>query len=493
MSIHRYQLFINGQWQNPASGEWLDSVNPFTNKTWSQIPRSNAQDVAQACQAAALAFPHWSKTHPNQRAALLRKLADKIAAHTDHLAEIEVRDNGKIIAEVATQMKNLSLYFHFYAGLADTTMGHTVTVDKPNHIAFTEYEPLGVIACIIPWNSPLMLMAWKIAPALAAGNTVVVKPSEFTSSSAFEFAKLTEDVGFPPGVINILSGYGQEIGEALITHPQVAKIAFTGGTATGAAIYSTAAKQLKRVSLELGGKSPNIVFADAHLENAVKGAISGIFAASGQTCIAGSRLLLEESIHDEFVTQLVEFAKQAQMGDPMNPKTQVGPITTPQQYEKILKYIEIAKKEGAHCVLGGKAATQKECGDSPWFIEPTIFTQVNNSMRIAQEEVFGPVLAIIKFKNVEEAIQIANDIPYGLAAGIWTQDIKKALRLPKEIKAGTVWVNTYRALSYAMPFGGYKQSGIGRENGRDAIYDYLQVKSTFISTEESTANPFVMK
>jgi (Z)-2-((N-methylformamido)methylene)-5-hydroxybutyrolactone dehydrogenase len=493
MSIRKYQLFINGKWQDPSSAKWIDSINPYTNKTWSLIPRSNQDDVNQACEAASKAFVEWSKMHPNQRASLMRKLGDLLVQNADYLAETEVKDNGKIISEMSAQMKYLPQYFYYYGGLAETVMGNTISVDKPNHVAFTEYEPLGVVVSITAWNSPLMQMAWKIAPALAVGNTVVIKPSEFTSSSAFEFAKLTEKIGFPPGVINVISGFGSEIGNALITHPKVAKIGFTGGTGTGAAIYSEAAKHLKKVTLELGGKSPNIIFDDANIDNAVKGAVSGIFAASGQTCIAGSRLLLQENIHDEFIEKLVDFAKNARMGDPMSYDTQIGPVTTPQQYDKILGYIEIAKNEGAKCVLGGKASNKEECGSSPWFIEPTIFTHVKNNMRIAQEEVFGPVLAVIKFKNTKDAIDIANDIPFGLAAGIWTQDIKKALQLPKEIKAGTVWVNTYRVVSYLVPFGGYKNSGIGRENGQNAIYDYLQVKSTFISTEESTANPFVLK
>lgn len=491
--MQKYQLFINGRWCNPSTQEWIDSMNPFTNQAWAKIPRSGKTDVDEACAAANRAFLQWSKMHPNARGALLRKLADRLTQAADFLAEIEVKDNGKIIAEMSAQMNYLPNYFYYYSGLADTIMGNTITVDKPGHVAFTEYEPLGVVVTITAWNSPLMQVAWKIAPALAAGNTVVIKPSEFTSASAFEFAKIVEEVGFPPGVINVVSGYGSEIGHALITNPHVAKISFTGGTSTGAAIYSEAAKYLKKVTLELGGKSPNIVFADVSINNAVKGVISGIFAASGQTCIAGSRLLVQDSIHDELVAKLIDFAGSTQIGNPMNRTTQIGPVTTPQQYEKILSYIEIAKQEGAKCVLGGKSALGKNCENSPWFIEPTIFTQVDNKMKIAQEEVFGPVLSVIKFKDVEEAISIANDIPFGLAAGIWTQDINKALTLPRQIKAGTIWVNTYRAVSYLVPFGGYKQSGLGRENGVNALYDYLQVKSTFISTEETMQNPFVLK
>lgn len=493
MSVQKYQLFIDGKWQDPVSNEWIDSVNPFTNMVWSKVPRSGNEDVNKACKAAAKAFPLWAEMHQSARAILLRKLADKLAEKAEYLAEIEVQDNGKLLSEMRMQMNYVPQFYQYYAGLADKIMGEVIPVDKPNHMVYTQYEPLGVVVAITAWNSPLMLVAWKIAPALAAGNTVIIKPSEFTSSSAFEFAKIVDEVGFPPGVINVLSGYGNEVGSLLVKHPLVAKITFTGGSVTGALIYSEAAKHLKKVTLELGGKSPNIVFADANIDNAVKGVISGIFAATGQTCIAGSRLLVEESIHDEFVGKLVAYAKTAKIGNPLDQNTNIGPVTNPLQYEKILSYIQIAKDEGATCILGGKPAKCEGYAESPWFIEPTIFTNVTNNMRIAQEEVFGPVLAVIKFKDEAEAISIANDIKFGLGAGIWTQDIRKAIAIPKKIKAGTVWVNTYRALSYMVPFGGFKESGIGRENGVDAIYDYLQVKSTWINLEESVQDPFILR
>ena len=338
----------------------------------------------------------------------------------------------------------------------------------------------------------MMLTAWKLAPALAAGNTVVLKPSEFTSASAFEFVKIVEEAGFPPGVINVVSGYGPEVGEPLVTDDRVAKVAFTGGSLSGQRVYEKAAAGLKKVSLELGGKSPNIVFDDANIEDAVKGAISGIFAASGQTCIAGSRLLVQESIHNEFVDKLVAFAKTAQMGNPMSYETQVGPVTTPPQYEKILSYLDVAREDGAECVLGGSKATRPECGDG-WFVEPTIYTGVNNQMRIAQEEVFGPVLSVIPFRDEDEAVAVANDVVYGLAAGVWTQDIRRAIEIPKRIQAGTVWVNTYRAVSFLSPFGGYKRSGLGRESGQKAIHEYMQTKSIWISTATEVPNPFVMR
>ena len=337
-----------------------------------------------------------------------------------------------------------------------------------------------------------MIGAWKLAPALAAGNTMVIKPSEFTPASALEFVKLVEEAGIPRGVVNVVTGFGPEAGQPLAEHPLVRKIAFTGSERTGAHVYSTAAKDIKRVSLELGGKSPNIVFADANLDDAVKGAVSGIFAATGQTCIAGSRLLVQESIHDEFVDRLVAFAKTAKMGNPLDLDTQVGPVTNLPQYEKVLGSIDVAREEGVETVLGGGKATRPECGDG-WFVEPTIFTGVNNAMRIAQEEVFGPVLSVIPFRDDAEAVAVGNDVVYGLAAGVWTEDIRRAISMAERLQAGTVWVNTYRAVSYTAPFGGYKHSGIGRENGQEAIREYMQTKSVWISTATEVPNPFVMR
>jgi aldehyde dehydrogenase (NAD+) len=319
-----------------------------------------------------------------------------------------------------------------------------------------------------------------------------MKPAEHTSATALKLMELVEAAGFPPGVVNVVTGFGPEVGAPLVEHPLVAKVAFTGSDATGQRIYASAAKGLKRVSLELGGKSPNIVFEDAEVENAIKGVISGIFAATGQTCIAGSRLLVQRSIHKAFVERLVAFAKTAQMGNPMNQGTQIGPVTNRPQFEKILSYIDVAKSEGAVAVLGGSVATRPECGDG-WFVEPTIFDGVHNRMRIAQEEVFGPVLAVIPFEDDEEAIAIANDVAYGLAAGVWTQDMRRALKMAERLQAGTIWINTYRAISYLSPFGGYKRSGIGRESGHEAIKEYLQVKSVWISTATDVANPFIQR
>jgi aldehyde dehydrogenase (NAD+) len=493
-NLETYRLHIAGKWTEPATGKSFESYNPYTAKPWALIPRGGVEDANRAVEAAYRAFTEgeWPKLTATARGALLRKLGDLIAENAEHLAAIEVRDNGKLIAEMRAQMNYLPQWYYYYGGLADKIEGSVIPCDKPGMFNYTLYEPYGVVVTITPWNSPLMLMTWKVAPALAAGNTVVVKPSEYTSASMLEFMKLVDKAGFPPGVINVVTGFGNEVGETLVTHPKVARVAFTGGELGGQKVYEAAARELKPVSLELGGKSPNIVFEDANIDDAVKGAISGIFAASGQTCIAGSRLLLQDSIYDEFLEKLVAFAQTARIGDPASMETQVGPVATKPQYEKILSYIEIAKREGARCVLGGGPADPADVGEG-WFVKPTIFADVTNNMRIAQEEVFGPVLSVIRFKDEDDAIRIANDVLYGLAAGVWTQNVRRAITVSSQLKAGTVWVNTYRATSFISPFGGYKRSGLGRENGQEAIKSYLQVKSVWISTATDVPNPFIMR
>jgi acyl-CoA reductase-like NAD-dependent aldehyde dehydrogenase len=492
--LTRYKMFIGGEWVDTAAGGCFESDNPYTGRPWALIPRGGGADVDRAVQAARKAFTtgEWPKLNASKRGALLRKLGDLITDQSKSLAETEVRDNGKLYAEMSAQTAYMAQWYYYYGGLADKIEGAVIPTDKPDTFNYTRHEPLGVVAAIIPWNSPLLLLAWKLAPALAAGNTVVIKPSEYTSASALEFMKLIEQAGFPPGVVNVVTGFGAEVGTPLVEHPLVAKIAFTGSDATGQRIYEAAARGLKRVTMELGGKSPNIVFDDAQLDNAIKGVISGIFAATGQTCIAGSRLLVQRSIHDEFVEKLVAFAKTAKMGNPMDPGTQVGPVTNKPQFEKILKYIDIARGEGAQSVLGGARATRPECGEG-WFVEPTIFTGVNNAMRIAQEEVFGPVLAVIPFADEDEAVALGNDVAYGLAAGVWTQNMRRAFSMAERLQAGTVWVNTYRAVSYLSPFGGYKRSGLGRESGQEMIREYLQTKSVWISTATEMPNPFILR
>lgn len=492
--MQRYQLYIEGRYVDPAGAKWFDTYNPYTGEPWAQVPQGDREDVDRAVRAAhrALTASQWPQFTPSQRGLLLHRLGDLVARDAGKLAEIEVRDNGKLIAEMRNQLEYIPQWYYYFGGLADKIQGAVLPLDKKGYFNFTRHEPLGVAAIITPWNSPLMLSSWKIAPALAAGCTVVIKPSEFASVSTLEFAKLFEEAGFPPGVVNVVTGFGQDVGIPLVEHPLVSKISFTGSDGTGRAVNQLAAKSFKHVSLELGGKSPNIVLDDAVMDAAVNGAISGIFAASGQTCIAGSRLLLQDGIHDAFLDRLIPLAQSARMGDPMSRDTAVGPITTRPQYQKVLSYIEVAKAEGAELLLGGTGSTRPECGKG-WFIEPTIFANVNNKMRIAQEEVFGPVLAVIKFKDDEEAASIANDSRFGLGSGVWTASIARAHRMAERLQSGTVWVNCYRAVSYMSPFGGYKSSGLGRENGIDAIREYLQTKSVWFNTGAPTANPFVMR
>jgi acyl-CoA reductase-like NAD-dependent aldehyde dehydrogenase len=492
--MKKYQMLMGGVRTDSSSGDWFESINPFTAKPWALIPRGTNEDIDRAVSAAKTAFHDgkWCGLTASERGSLLRRFGDLLAVEAESIAKLETTDNGKLFAEMRNQITYIPQWFYYFGGLADKIEGRVIPIDKRGVFNFTREEPLGVVAAITPWNSPLMLAAWKLAPALAAGNTIVWKPSEFSSVSALVFSELFERAGFPAGVVNVVTGYGQDIGERLVSHPDVAKVAFTGGDSTGERVYQLAAQSIKPVTLELGGKSANIVFEDANLDAAVNGVVAGIFAATGQTCIAGSRALVHSSIHDEFVDRLLNLAETARMGDPLDLSTQVGPVTTRPQYEKVLHYIQIAREEGAICRLGGTFAQRPECGQG-WFVEPTIFTGVRPDMRIAQEEVFGPVLAVIPFDDEDDAVRIANNTIYGLAAGVWTTSIRRALMMPQRLQAGTVWVNTYRAVSYMSPFGGYKRSGIGRENGIDAIREYLQTKSIWIDIGENTPNPFVMR
>ena len=489
-----YNHFINGAWVKPSSGKYFETDDPYTGEVWAKIARGNPEDANCAVKAAKAAFDEgeWAQMRPTERGKLLVRLAEIIEREATRLGRLEVRDNGKLIAEMGAQTKYLAEWYRYYGGLADKVEGSVLPSDRFGVFNFTRYEPLGVIGMITAWNSPLLLLAWKLAPALAAGNTAVVKPSEFTSASSLEFMELIKEAGIPDGVVNCITGMGIEVGQPMVNHPDVAKVAFTGSDVAGQKIYESAARKIMPVTLELGGKSPNIVFEDADFEAAVMGAISGIFAATGQTCIAGSRLLVQRSIHDHFVERLVEVARSAKIGDPMSPETHVGPVTTQPQYEKILHYMNVAREEGATCVLGG-GPYKREGMKGNRFVEPTIFTNVENNMRIAQEEVFGPILSVIPFEDEEEALIIGNDIVFGLAAGVWTSDIGRALRMSEKLKAGTVWINTYRAVSFMSPFGGYKRSGQGRESGQEAIKEFLQVKSVWIAQQTSPANPFIMR
>lgn len=492
--MQRFGHFIAGQFHEPESGHWFDTFDPYTAQPWAQVAEGSSADVDRAVAAArhALDSGPWPLLTATERGALVQHLGDVVATNAQELAELETRDNGKLFTEMLGQVRYLAQWYRYYGGLADKIEGTVPPMDKPGYFTFTRKQPVGVTALLTPWNSPLLLLTWKLAPALAAGCTAVVKPSEFTSISTLEMIRLFTDAGLPPGVVNVVTGDGANVGAPLVAHPLVNKVAFTGSDATGRHIASSAGSKLKRVSLELGGKSPNIVFADADLDAAVNGAISGIFAATGQTCIAGSRLLVQRAVHDQVVDRLVALAGTARMGDPRDESTQVGPITTEQQYAKVLNYLEIAVNEGAVPVLGGRAAQNSECGEG-WFIEPTVFTGVRNDMRIAQEEVFGPVLVVIPFDDEDEAVAIANDSHYGLGAGVWTSDIGRAFRMSERIQSGTVWVNTYRAVSFMAPFGGFKDSGLGRENGIAAIDDYLDTKSVWINIGAPPGNPFVLR
>jgi len=492
--LARYQHYIDGRFADPATGDWIESEDPVAGESWALIPRGGAEDADRAVGAAHRAFASgpWPAMSASRRGALLRKLGDLIGENAEWLARIEMKDNGKLLAELLMQMRYMSSYYYYYGGLADKMEGSVIPSDKPGVFNYTKYEPVGVVVCIMPWNSPLPLTSLKLAPALAAGNTVVLKPSEFTSASLLEFVKLVEAAGFPPGVVNVVTGYGAEIGDALVTHPLVDRIAFTGGPEAGRAINEKAARHMKRVTMELGGKSPNIVFEDANLDEAVKGVVAGIFAASGQSCVAGSRLLVQRSIHDAFVAKLLAFIADVRFGHPSDPATQIAPISTRPQLDKIERYVEIATKEGARLVCGGKRATVRGWPKG-LFYEPTIFVDVDNGMRIAQEEVFGPVLSVIKFEDDDDAVRIANDIRFGLAAGVWTQSIGRALTMADRIRAGTVWINNYRMTSTTSPFGGFKLSGTGREGGIAGMREYLEVKSVWLSTGVEFPNPFVRR
>ena len=432
-----YSHWINGGHVPPASDTWIDTTDPYRGEVWARIPAGNAADAHQAVAAAKVAMTTgpWGKMTPSDRGRILYAIADLVSQNAEHLATLEVRDNGKLLAEMRGQLVYVSDYWRYYAGLADKIEGAIKPLEKPDMLGLTFREPVGVVLAITAWNSPLTFFALKCAPALAAGCAVVLKPSEFSSVSSLEFAALTKQAGLPDGVINVVSGYGHDIGAALVEHPDVAQITFTGSDQTGARIYQAAARQMKRVAMELGGKSPNIIFADADLEAAVQGAVSGIFGAAGQMCTAGSRLLVQNAVREDFTARVIAAARLIKMGDPMQPQTQMGPMSNAPQYRKVLDYIAIAKAEGAHCALGGEAAHGPGLTGGQ-FIEPTIFTSVTNQMRIAQEEVFGPVLSVIGFEDEAEAVAIGNDTAFGLTAGVWTRDIGRMMRMTRALKVG---------------------------------------------------------
>ena len=489
--IRNYKMLVGGEWVDARSGKTFESVNPYTGRVWATAPEAGEEDVDRAVRAAREAFDEgpWGRMTGTERARLLRRLAELIADNAESIARVESTDNGKLLREMGGQMKALPEWYYYFAGAADKIHGETIPSDKPNFLVYTRREPIGVVGAIVPWNSPVLLLTWKLAPALAAGCTVVAKPAEQTPASVLEFARLFEEAGFPSGVFNVITGDGPTTGRALVRHPGVDKVAFTGSTETGIAVMKDAADHLAKVSLELGGKSPNIVFDDADLEAANNGVIAGIFAATGQTCMAGSRLFVQQKAHDELVGRLSERAEAIKLGDPFEAETEMGPVAFKEHLEKVQDAIRAGREEGAELVSGGNRP-QEEGLKEGYFIEPTIFTQVNNDMGLARDEIFGPVLSVIPFEDEEELVRQANDTHFGLAAGVWTRDIQRAHRVAHALKAGTVWINSYRTVSFNAPFGGYKMSGLGRENGVESIREYTQVKSVWVELSGQTRDPF---
>ncbi len=491
--LRHYRMLIDGAWVDSADGGAFDSINPATGKAWATVAAATADDVDRAVQAAHRAFTSgpWSTMLPTQRGRLLRNLAGLLAERSEDLGRTECIDTGKMFKETRWQARYIAEFFHFYAGLADKVTGETLPIDRHDMLTMTTREPLGVVAAVVPWNSQLFLVAVKIGPALAAGNTVVLKASEHASAAMLEFAELTMEAGFPPGVVNVVTGHGEPCGRTLTTHPLVARISFTGGPATARHVVRNSADNFAEVSLELGGKSPVIVFDDADIESAINGSLAGIFGASGQSCVAGSRIYLHESIHDAFIDHLVARASDIRIGDPLAEETQMGPLCTMAQLEGCERQVARAVAEGGALLTGGKRPDHPAAG---WYFEPTIVSCPDQSMEIVDTEMFGPVLSVLRFGAEDEVIAMANDTRYGLAAGVFTRDLARALRVQKRIRAGIVWVNTYRVVSPIAEFGGFKDSGYGRESGAQAIYDYTRPKTVWINTsDEPMDNPFVMR
>ena len=490
--IKTYNMLIDGEWVNASNGQSFACENPSNGEVWCHVPEATEKDVDRAVQAAHRAFQKgpWASMLPNQRGQCLRKLAELLAENSEKLGRIESIDTGKMLKETRWQAKYIAEFFQFYAGCADKIVGDVLPIDKPDMFVFTNREPLGVVAAVVPWNSQLFLVAVKIGPALAAGNTVVLKASEHASAAMLEFGELIEKAGFPPGVVNIVTGHGDPCGKALTSHKKVARVSFTGGPGAAKQILHNSAENFAEVSLELGGKSPFIVFEDANIESAVNGSIAGIFGATGQSCVAGSRLYLQEDIADEFLDRMVGLSKDIVIGDPLADATQMGPLCTQGQMNCVEREVARALDEGGTLLCGG----QRPKGLGGNYYEPTIIECPSQKMHIVDTEMFGPVLSVLRFKTEQEVIELANDTVHGLAAGIFTQDSARSMRVARAIEAGIVWVNTYRVVSPIAEFGGNKGSGYGRESGFQAMYDYTRPKTIWLNTSsEPMVNPFVMR
>lgn len=487
MAITRYDMLIDGKWVQASDGATFPSSNPATGEVWAEMPEATADDVDQAVQAAhaALSGP-WGQMTPTARGKCLSRLGDLMAEASEQLGRIETQDTGKMYSETAWQSKYIAEYYHFFAGAADKISGETLPIDKPDMFVFTEREPLGVVAAVIPWNSQQFLTATKVAPALAAGNTIVLKASEQASAPLLEFGKLVEKAGIPAGVVNIITGHGEPCGRVLTSHPLVARVAFTGGPSSAKHVVRNTAENFAELSLELGGKSPFIVFDDADIASAVNGSVAGIFGATGQSCVAGSRLYLQNDIADEFLAKMVEIAENIQIGDPQASETQMGPLCTQAQLSHIEQQVARAVEQGGKVLTGGERPAMQGL-----YYRPTIIDCPSQSMEIIDTELFGPVLAVQRFETEEDVIALANDTVHGLAAGIFTKDSARSLRMSKAINAGIIWVNTYRAISPVAAFGGVKGSGFGREAGMQAMYDYTRPKTVWMNLSDAPmANPF---
>ena len=488
--MQHYDHFIDGEWSPAHSGETIDSIDPATGEAWTSFARGDSVDVDKAVTAAHRAFTvgEWSRYSAQQRVQCLTSLADLLEQRWQELVPAEVHDNGKRAIEVNGQFAGLHSWYRYFAQQMLDIESHQLSNQIPGVSSTAHYLPFGVIGVITPWNSPLMILAWKIGPALAAGNTVVIKPSEHASASTLEFASLCSESAIPPGVINVVTGLGHEAGEPLVKHPLTRKVTFTGSDFGGRKVAEAAAAGVIPTTLELGGKSPQLLFNDVDLDSAINGIVSGIFLSNGQTCVAGSRLLVEDSIHDAVVSQIVERAERLKAGDPFNLEIQVAPLANQVHLEKVLSMIADAREQGAVCVSGGERQYPEDRPNG-FYVQPTIFTEVRPEMTLWREEVFGPVLAITRFRDEDEAVRLANDTDYGLAAGIWTDDQARAQRIAQQIQAGTIYINHYRSVDPGSPIGGFKLSGYGRELGPDAVKDFMQVKSVWVGTAPC-ADPF---